>query len=70
MVENLDLEALDLMSYLSFISVYMHVKVIFDYAILCIHELCQGMLEYTDFGWWQARDEGSAVTLTPEGGGI
>ena len=51
----------------------MNVKVISDIcynAILCIHELCQGMLEYTDFGWWQARDEGSAVTLTPEGGGI
>lgn len=21
------------------------------------------MLEYTDFGWWQAREEGSAVSL-------
>eukprot|EP00438_Fugacium_kawagutii_P028226 Skav214966 [mRNA] locus=scaffold124:132407:132658:+ [translate_table: standard] len=23
------------------------------------------MLEYTDFGWWQAREEGSAVSLMP-----
>lgn len=25
-----------------------------------------GMLEYTDFGWWQAREEGSAVSLMPK----
>eukprot|EP00434_Breviolum_minutum_P005098 symbB.v1.2.004495.t1/scaffold250.1/size251770/6 len=24
------------------------------------------MLEYTDFGWWQAREEGSAVSLMPK----
>jgi hypothetical protein len=28
------------------------------------------MLEYTDFGWWQARAEGSAVSLTPDSGGL
>eukprot|EP00435_Cladocopium_sp_Y103_P001741 s4462_g1.t1 len=31
-----------------------------------ISSIIKRMLEYTDFGWWQARAEGSAVSLTPD----
>lgn len=33
-----------------------------------ISSIIKRMLEYTDFGWWQARAEGSAVSLAPDSG--